>query len=117
MGAIQLWSALSTGGGGGQFTDSGNLVVIGNNSTNHFIFDENGQIAKEEDVFYSGKSFYFTADQVNLPQNVVFVYDYRSGSTNDAWTIFASLDNEHFVDTLALAEADALLLSWGLSRK
>ena len=78
--------------------------------------DEHGQIQKEIDEFYSGKSYYYQPDQIQLPQGITLTYDYSPSKSNDPWWVVAQLGPEELMKDISIQEADTLLQNWGLHR-
>ena len=75
---------------------------------------KNGELLKEVDSFYSGKSFVFL--QNNLPQQLVITYDYSKENRGNPWSVIANLSPEHFSEEISIQEADRQLAMWGLTR-
>jgi len=71
---------------------------------------------EETDSFYSGKTFYYSPEQITLPQSVILNYDYSLEKSGNPWKIYADIGPNQKVELVTLAEADQLLKSWGLSR-
>lgn len=78
------------------------------------FIDASGCIQKEEDQFYSGKSFYYPPEQIQLPQRLALTYDHSPSKTNSPWTIVAQLGPDEFMKDITIQEADRLLQEWGL---
>lgn len=78
--------------------------------------DKHGSIASEEDHFFSGRSFFYTAESMTMMEQISMTYRYTGEEDEPSWSIRLDLAPDEIMKRLSLEEADRQLGDWGLKR-